>query len=38
MFTHNMYNTFKISVQFIIKKEEKKEAFILVDWYYLIYI
>ncbi len=34
MFTPNMYNTFKISVQFIMKKK----AFILVDWYYLIYI
>ncbi len=33
MFIHNMYNTFKISGQFIIKK-----AFILVDCYYLFYI
>ncbi len=32
MFIHNIYNTFKISVQFIIKN-----AFILVDCYYLFY-
>ncbi len=33
MFIHNMYNTFKVSVQFIIKN-----ALILVDCYYVLYL